>query len=98
MELKLLYRNSDGVKRISVADTESPNSFKVMTSVDVDKVLESVKRDEELLDNSSTNKLLARVPLTVYEQSIHENWDDADWKRWLNEPDNKLFRVWKGKV
>jgi hypothetical protein len=30
----------------------------------------------------------------------HEGWakDQKAWKKWLNNPDNKLFRTWKGKV
>lgn len=65
----------------------------------MDSVLESIKREQEAPQvRKSPNKLLARVPLTVYEKSLHEGWDEADWKKWLNDPDNKHFRVWQGQV
>lgn len=98
MESKVVYRNSDGVRRTSIVDTENPWVLKVLTEVNMDPVLESIKRDRELQPQRSMNKIVARVPMTVMEQSIHEQWDEADWKRWLNDPDNAAFRVWQGRV
>lgn len=98
MESRLVYRNSDGVRRTALIDQERPDRFTVHTEVEMDKVLESIKRDRELQDPRSTNKLVARVPMTIVEKSIHEQWDEADWKKWLNDPDNAAFRVWQGQV
>lgn len=98
MELKYTYHNADGVRRHMIADDTDPDRFTVHTEVDMEQVIESNKIARELHPEKSTNKLVARVPMTVVEQSIHENWDDADWKRWLNDPDNKAFRVWQGRV
>lgn len=64
----------------------------------MDEVLEGIKRDRETHPTRSMNKLLARVPMTVYEKSIIEQWGDDDWKKWLNDSDNKMFRVWEGRV
>jgi hypothetical protein len=36
--------------------------------------------------------------MTVAEQAIREQWDDNDWKRGLNDPDNAAFRIWPGRV
>lgn len=94
-----MYRNSgDGVRRTSIVDSETPHILRVHTEVEMDEVLESIKRDRDNIRPGSTNKLLARVPMTVMEQSIHEQWDDADWKKWLNDPANAAFRVWPGQV
>jgi hypothetical protein len=98
MESKFTYRNSDGVRRTSIADDATPGVVRVFTEVEMDGVLEGIKRDREALRPGSTNKLLARAPLTVVERSIHEQWDDGDWKKWLNDPDNACFRVWPGRV
>lgn len=45
-------------------------------------------------------KHVAEVPMVIYQQAMREGWvhDKAKWKRWLNDPDNKLFRTWPGKV
>ena len=63
------------------------------------QAIENNKIVREQHPRRGTNKLLARaVPMTVYERSIVENWDDDDWKRWLNDPDNAAFRIWPGRV
>lgn len=98
MEYRTTYHNAHGVRRTAITDSENPDTLRVYTEVDMDEVIEGIKRDRELHPSKSTNKLLARVPLTVYEKSIIEQWDDNDWKKWLNDPDNEVFRVWRGRV
>lgn len=103
MEYKILYRNSDGVKRTMIEDTEKPGQLKVFTEVELDEIIEGIKRDREGVVQSvngkiPTNRHVARVPMTVYEQSLLEQWDEDDWKRWLNDPQNADFRVWQGRV
>jgi hypothetical protein len=98
MESRLVYRNSDGVRRTSIVDDADPETLRVFTEVQMDDILKSIERDRDNHKERSTNKLLARVPLTIYEQSLLEQWDEADWTKWLNDPDNSVFRVWKGRV
>lgn len=104
MEYKVLYRNSDGVKRTMIEDTEKPGQLQVFTEVEMDEVIASVNRDREAEQRSydggkfPANRLLARVPMTIYEQSLLEQWDEARWTRWLNDPDNAAFRIWQGNV
>lgn len=99
MESKFVYRNSDGVRRTMITDTDRPDEVVVHTEVDMSGVVETNKIMRELHPTKSTNKLVARgVPMTVYEQSIIEQWDDRKWAQWLNDPDNAAFRVWKGWV
>ena len=45
-------------------------------------------------------KHVAEVPMVIYQQAIREGWanDKKKWKKWLNDPDNKLFRIWQGRV
>ena len=45
-------------------------------------------------------KHVAEVPMVIYQQAIREGWanDRKKWKKWLNDPDNKLFRIWQGRV
>lgn len=97
-ESRMTYRNSDGVRRTSIVDTDRPDQITIYTEADMTETIESVKRMREAQDPKSTHRHLARVPMTVYEKSILEDWDDADWDRWLNDPDNAMFRVWQGRV
>lgn len=99
-EHKVMYRNRDGVRRWSYTDDDKPGKIGVYTEVDMDRVLESIKEAQEY-EASRTRPLhrhLARIPMTVYERSIHEGWDEAKWKQWLNDPANDAFRVWRGRV
>ena len=72
--------------------------LRVNTEVNLDEILRGIERDREFHPVKSANKLVARVPMTVVEQSMHEQWDEGDWKKWLNDPANEPFRVWKGRV
>ena len=97
-EVKFQYHNAFGVKRTMIADDEDDSVFHTVTELQLDGILDGIQRDRELLDTSGANRLVARVPMTVVEQSIHEQWDDTQWKRWLNDPQNEPFRVWRGRV
>jgi len=98
MESKIVYRQDSGVRRTSIVDTDNPFQLKVYTEVEMDEVLEGIKRARDNQNPHGVNKLVARVPMTVYEQSLLEQWDEADWKKWLNDPDNSAFRIWQGQV
>lgn len=90
------YENHSGRSR--KMHVESGERFTVETTLPLDEILKGIERDRELIDHSAVNKTLARVPMTIYEQSLREQWDDKDWKRWLNDPQNEPFRIWKGRV
>lgn len=100
MESRFTYHKRDGVTRTLVHDDAVPHQFRVFTEVEMDSVLKSIEMEKDLpvINPKSPNKLVARVPMTIYEQSIHEQWDEAKWKQWLNDPDNKAFRIWPGRV
>ena len=42
----------------------------------------------------------AYIPETVLNQSFTEGWfgDPKAWKRWANDPANRDFRTWKGRL
>ena len=99
MEVKKVYRNDGAVKRTMIWEDDDPSTVTVLTELDLEQAIRNNRIMEELHPRRSTNKVLARgVPLTVYEQSVREDWDDARWKQWLNDPDNAAFRVWRGRV
>lgn len=45
-------------------------------------------------------RLAALVPETVLNQAFTEGWfhDQDKWKAWMNDPNNRDFRVWNGRV
>jgi hypothetical protein len=98
MERAFVYEDRNGVRRTLIADDERPDQFTVKTTQDVEPILESVARDRELMANTGVNKLAARIPVSIYERSVHEEWSEADWKRWLNSAEAEPFRIWKGRL
>ena len=69
------------------------------TTQNVQPILDNVKN----LSHGKQGKELmhvAEVPMVIYQQAIREGWanDKKKWKKWLNDPDNKLFRIWPGKI
>ena len=98
-EKKLIYRDDGAVKRTLITDSDTPSIVHVVTEQDLTRAVENNHLLRELHPKRSTNKLLARgVPITVAEKAILENWDEQDWARWLDDPDNAAFRVWPGRV
>jgi len=97
-ERRTTYRDADGVRRTLITDDERPDDFVVHTEQQLDEILDSVERDRSTMSHNGVNKLLARIPIEVYERSIHEQWDEPAWARWLNSSEAAPFRVWQGRV
>ena len=98
-QVQFTYFDQYGVTRTSIWDEEDPSQVTVKTTVDLTQAMDNNHRLRDMHPRRSTNKLVARgVPLTVAEQAIREQWDDRDWAKWLDDPDNKAFRVWQGRV
>ena len=69
------------------------------TKQDIQPVIEHCKT---LAENKPGKDFrhVAEVPMVIYQKAMREGWvkDKAKWKKWLNEPENKVFRTWQGKV
>jgi hypothetical protein len=100
VEIKREYRSAAGdAKRTMIWEDNEPEIVHVYTEQDMAETIRMNKAMRELHPQKSTTRLLARgVPITVAEQSIREQWDDKDWAKWLDDPDNAAFRVWPGRV
>jgi hypothetical protein len=99
MERKIVYRDDGAVKRTMVWEDDDPSTIRVYTEQDLTQAIENNKILRELHPRRSTNKLVARgVPISVAEKAMLEQWDEQDWARWLDDPDNAAFRVWQGRV
>lgn len=96
MQTAFVYSNANGIKR--TMHPQGENQFTIHTELQMDAILEDIKRCQEQHPRSGMNKLVAKVPMTIYEQSLKEGWDEDDWKKWLNSYDAAPFRVWKGRV
>ena len=98
-ERKVVYRDDGAMKRTMVWEEDDPLVVHVYTEQDMTQTIANNKVMRELHPRRSTNKVLARgVPVTVAEKAIREQWDQADWAKLLNDPDNAAFRIWPGRV
>jgi len=98
-EIKKVYVDDGAIKRTMIWEDYAPQMVHVYTEADMTQTLENNKVMRELHPTRSNNKLIARgVPITVAEQAIREQWDDNDWRKWLNDPDNAAYRIWPGRV
>jgi hypothetical protein len=97
-ETSRIYRNADGVRRTLITDDDEPDIVRVKTEQVLDEVLDSIERDRAIMRHDGVNKLLARIPIEIYERAVHEQWDDGDWARWLNSYEAAPFRIWGGRV
>jgi hypothetical protein len=97
---KLIYSSAGGaVRRTLHTDPSDPYRFTQETEIVYPDDFADRNRQLGEEQNGRHMKLVARgVPLFVWEQSEREGWDEKRWAQWLNDPDNRAFRVWQGTV
>lgn len=96
---KRLLSAFGGMREIVHHDPEKPDDLIVETVQDCTDILATAK----MLGEQSPGKdfrHVACVPLFFLDQwakdgSLH---DKKHWKKFLNDPSNKLFRTWPGRV
>lgn len=99
MSTAILDHRGSVLKTIYVDDND-PSRMVEVTEQDLDPLIEAVKEKRETHVQDPDMKLAAVIPMVVVEQMMREgSWgDEAALKRWLNDPQNECFRVWKGKL
>jgi hypothetical protein len=102
---KVIYDQTGTAVRVLHADdrdaTGWDSTFHIETVEDCEPIVDSVKALQDAgLGNGKNHKHVARVPLTVVEKAMREGWynDEEAWRKWCNDPDNRDFRVWQGRV
>lgn len=96
---KRLISSFNGLNQYQHIDPMRPGDLIMETQQDCTDILEAVKvmRDRPV---GKTWRLVAEVPDVFIAQSVREGWlhDKKKWHKWLNDPDNAGFRVWKGRI
>jgi hypothetical protein len=93
------YHNN-GVTRRHAHNDPQGDRFVIASEMECDQLI----RDNRALAENQTKKeefrLAARVPMPVVEKSMLEGsfHDDEHWRRWMNDPENRDFRVWGGRI
>jgi hypothetical protein len=102
MSQKVIYDQNGTVTRVlhTNDDGDPWGDFTIETVEDVEPAIESAAILADQHEARGDLKHVARVPVHIVEQAMREGWyhDQAAWRKWCNDPDNKSFRVWKGRV
>ena len=100
MTQRAIYDQFGSVVRVIHAPRYGDQDTILQTIEDCEPIVESVRQLREAQAPRGDMKHVARVPVTVVEKAMREGWfdDQAAWDKWLNDPDNKDFRVWEGRV
>jgi hypothetical protein len=105
MAERIKYFDSGDVQRRVVSDANEPDKFAIETSQNMEPVIDLVNNLREVHKvvghrKSKAMTPVAEVPMQVYEQAVREGWvnDRMAWRRWLNSPENKVFRITDGKM
>lgn len=93
-----IYDQFGSMRRIAHDDTDG--TYTLAAEQVVDGLIEENKRLRENQTGKENFRLEARVPAVIAEKAMKEGWfhDDDAWKRWLNNPDNRDFRVNQGRI
>jgi hypothetical protein len=96
-ERKRVYRDSDGIKRTLIWDDEDDSKVTVKTEQDLEEILEGAARRRDDHNPRADMWGVGYVPVSVWEQSVREQWDEAAWRRWWNG-EGRPFRTSPGWV
>lgn len=92
-------------KRVLIRYNDATDEVEILEEWLNDVPLLQAAQERELLSlgpRKTSDDLVPTVviPQSVVSQAIREGWyhDDAKWRRWTNDPDNRRLRVSEGRV
>lgn len=95
---KRQYEATGDLKRFSYLRDDA---VRFETEQNVDGLVEYCKEARERVTSTHNRDMVpvAEIPMAVYERAVREGWadDKQAWRKWLSDPDNKVFRVWTGR-
>jgi hypothetical protein len=96
--MKTLLKNEAGFKQTILSDNID-DRLVFRSEQDVAPVIEAVKQRREMAMDPDM-KPVAEIPAVIVEQMMRDgSWNDpAAIRRWVNDPANECFRIWKGRV
>lgn len=96
---KLLLDSFDGYAEVAYFDPSRPDDLLVKTFENCEPIIEKAKMLSEMSPGKEFRHA-AIIPKHVLDKSMREGWfhDKAKWKAWANDPANKAFRTWPGRL
>lgn len=99
MSDKLLIARYNGIEEYMHVDPMRPDDLIIETVQDCSSILEYTKELREGPVGKEWRHV-ACIPNYFIDKAAKEGWlhDEAKWHAFLNDPDNKLFRTWPGRI
>jgi hypothetical protein len=98
---KFVYEHNGVVARGAVNDRQGEH-FVIASEMECDRLIQENRMLAEMQKGAKDEcfRLAARVPMPVVERAMIEGWfhDDAKWAQWMNDPQNRDFRVYGGRI
>ncbi len=99
MPKKRVLNTAPGKVQYFHFDAERPDDWIIEDVYDVGSELKHAKA---LSDRPPSKEMrhAAVIPHHVLDRALREGWanDQKAWRKWANDPDNKKFRTWQGKL
>lgn len=88
-----------GLQEIVHSDDNEPDKLIIETRQDCTAELELARELRDLTPDKDLRHA-ARIPQFVLDKAFREGWinDAQKWRDWANDPDNRMFRTWPGKL
>lgn len=83
---------------------ENDDTMRIIEEVDVDRLIEMNRAMyNEAPDGWGDGRVHTRIPMVLREKLkregvIRDDGDDTLWKRWVNDPDNRHWRLRPGRI
>jgi hypothetical protein len=93
------YVNNGVVRRHAHNDTED-GRFVIASEMECDQLIRENRALREQPSQKGDFRLAARIPMPIVEKMMLDGsfHDEDAWKRVLNNPEYRDFRVWEGRV
>jgi len=96
----IVENKKDFTAKLVTENLDDDGVYYIHTKQNVQPVIDGVKMLSETTTPGKDFRHVAEIPMVVVQKAMREGWfnDNAKIKQWLNDPDNGVFRTWKGKV
>jgi hypothetical protein len=90
----------NGIQEYMHVDTSRPGDLIIETKQDCEPIIQRAKELSEQTPGKEWRHV-ACIPMFFIDEAVKKGVDMNDrtyWHRWLNDPANKVFRTWPGRI
>jgi hypothetical protein len=98
--MKTVLESTATTAKALVSDAHDDGRVVHVSQQEVAPIIDFARARQDHGKWDSEMKPVAEIPMVIVEQMMRDgSWNDpAAVKRWLNDPQNDCFRIWRGRV